>query len=174
MISFEKAFDRIVGHEGGFQNQHLDRGNWTSGKVGTGELKGTKFGISAMSYPHLDIKNITREDVKPIYYKDFWLPLGGDSLDPALVFQAFDASFHHGISNCIQMVQRALRVIDDGHFGPKSLQALKEMDTSDLIMRFLAQRLRFMTNTKVWDLYSRGWTRRICDNLEYASEDTVE
>ena len=46
---FDKVFNRVIGHEGGFQNMHHDRGNWTGGKVGEGELKGTKFGLSAMT-----------------------------------------------------------------------------------------------------------------------------
>lgn len=43
MNSFNTVFDRVLGHEGGFQNMKSDRGNWTSGKVGVGTLKDTKF-----------------------------------------------------------------------------------------------------------------------------------
>ena len=46
---FILSFDRVIGHEGLFQNDRDDRGNWTSGKIGVGELKGTKFGIAAMT-----------------------------------------------------------------------------------------------------------------------------
>ena len=38
---FEKSFGRVFRNEGGFQKDPKDRGNWTSGKVGVGELKGT-------------------------------------------------------------------------------------------------------------------------------------
>jgi lysozyme family protein len=72
------------------------------------------------------------------------------------------------------MVQRALGVNDDGKFGPKSIEALKNYPVHDLLLRFLAQRLRFMTNTSVWDVYGKGWSRRICDNLEYAALDSKE
>jgi len=174
MSFFDIVFDRVIGHEGNFQDDPRDRGNWTTGKIGQGECRGTKFGIAAMSYPTLDIRNLTREEARDIYYKDFWLPVGGDKLPNELVYQAFDASFNHGLGNCIKMVQRAIFVNDDGRFGTKSLEALKKISTHDLLMRFLAQRLRFMTNTKVWDVYGKGWARRIADNLEYAAIDTIE
>lgn len=32
--SFDIAFERVVGHEGGFQNGAKDRGNWTTGVIG--------------------------------------------------------------------------------------------------------------------------------------------
>ena len=68
---FNKVFDRVIGHEGGFQADPKDRGNWTSGVVGQGELKGTKFGLAAMTYPHLDIKNLTVDQAKAIYFEDW-------------------------------------------------------------------------------------------------------
>jgi len=32
-----------------------------------------------------------------------------------------------------------------------------------VLRRMLAERLRFMTNLKVWPSFSRGWARRIAD-----------
>ena len=34
----------------------------------------TNMGISRRSYPHEDIKNLTREQAIQIYYYDYWLP----------------------------------------------------------------------------------------------------
>jgi len=59
MDTFDQAFALVVGIEGGFSTDQNDPGNWTSGKVCIGEFKGTKYGISAASYPHLDIPNLT-------------------------------------------------------------------------------------------------------------------
>ncbi|MEZ9473500.1 glycosyl hydrolase 108 family protein, partial [Vibrio lentus] len=77
--AYVTAFERVIGHEGKYQNLYDDRGNWTTGVVGEGERKGTKFGIAAMSYPHLNIKQLTIEQAKEIYYRDFWLKLGGEA-----------------------------------------------------------------------------------------------
>ena len=39
-MNYDEAFKITVGHEGGLTLHRQDRGNWTSGKVGVGELKG--------------------------------------------------------------------------------------------------------------------------------------
>lgn len=66
MYNFKKAFELTVGHEGGYGNDKRDRGNWTTGVIGEGELKGTKYGVSAMSYPDYDIENLTLEQAEKI------------------------------------------------------------------------------------------------------------
>ena len=173
-VEFNIAFDRIFDHEGGFQKQRADRGNWTSGVIGLGDLKGTKFGISAMSYPELDIRNITKDQAKDIYYRDFWTPLKGDQMPSEIVYQLFDASLHHGLVSALKMLQRAINVKDDGFFGPISANALTSISIHDLLMLFLAERLEFMTDVRNWKEYSRGWSRRIAQNLRYAAKDTLE
>lgn len=40
MMTFDKAFNRLIGHEAGYSNDRRDPGNWTGGKVGIGTLKG--------------------------------------------------------------------------------------------------------------------------------------
>jgi lysozyme family protein len=174
MVDFNVAFERVVGHEGKFQDHRNDRGNWTSGIVGQGELKGTKFGIAAHSYPHLDIKNLTLSQAKEIYHRDFWLACRGDRLDNALVFQLFDAAFHHGIRNALRMLQRAVNVKDDGHIGPVTERAIQAMSVHDVLKRFLAQRIRFMTALTTFNDFGRGWMNRIAHNLEYAAYDTLD
>ena len=171
-IDFEKAFDRVIGNEGRIQKEPGDRGNWTSGVVRRGELKGTKFGISAMSYPLLDIENLTVEQAKGIYYEDWWIKLGMDLFRPALSYQMFDAAINHGMGQASKMLQRAVSVLDDGILGPVTRSKLDLIPLDDLLMKFLAERLEFMTFVGTWDTFSKGWARRIANNLKYAAEDT--
>ena len=64
-MTFEEAFSRLMGHEGGYSNDPLDPG---------GE---TNWGISKRSYPNVDITNLTRAEAKVIYREDFWKVIGG-------------------------------------------------------------------------------------------------
>lgn len=171
VITFEVAFERLIGHEGKFTDSKADRGNWTSGKVGVGELKGTKFGISAMTYPHLDIKSLTLAQAKEIYQRDFWDRAGADEYDGAIGYQVFDAAVNHGIENAVRFLQRAARVADDGHIGPLTLAAVRAMTITDVLMRFNAARLQFYTNLSTWNDYGKGWARRIVGNLNYGADD---
>lgn len=168
---FDKAFERVVGHEGGYQNDRADRGNWTSGVIGKGEQKGTKFGISAMSYPDVDIKNLTVEQAKAIYKRDFWDKLGMDRFKPAMQFQLFDAAINHGWINTVKILQRALGLTDDGIIGPKTIAAVNAKDLHDMLMLFLAYRLDFFTAINTFATYGRGWVRRVANNLKLAAED---
>lgn len=171
MSSFETTFSRTIGHEGKFQDDPLDRGNWTGGKEGVGELKGTKWGLAAMTYPHLDIANITMEQAKEIYYNDWWLKLKMERWPNVMKYQMFDAAFNHGTGRANQFLQFAARVKEDGAIGPNTIQAVNKTDPNDLVLRFLAKRLRYFTEVKTWARFSKGWSLRVAQCLEYAAED---
>lgn len=169
MITFDKAFDRLVKHEGGYTDDPNDPGNWTGGRVGIGELKGTKFGIAANTYPHLDIRNLTLEQAKAIYQADFWNLL--KAAHSAIKFQLFDAAVNHGYGNAIRILQRAVGVADDGQWGPVSQAKLESMEVNDVLLRFVGYRLKFWASLKKFDEYGRGWTVRGAENLLLAAED---
>lgn len=169
MIDFDKAFDRLIKHEGGYTDDPKDPGNWTGGRVGVGELKGTKFGIAANTYGYLDIKNLTLQQAKDIYRRDFWDVIG--KAHPSVKFQLFDAAVNHGRGNALRFLQRAVGVADDGVWGPRSQSALDRMEHNDVLLRFLGHRLRFWASLQTFDEYGRGWSRRCADNLLLAAED---
>lgn len=157
-ITFDEAFDRLIGHEGFYTPGIGDPG---------GE---TKFGISKRSYPYLEIQNLTLQQAKVIYRRDFWDPLGADA-HPAIRFQAFDYAVNSGISTAIRKLQQVIGVADDGIFGPRSRAALAAMPVSDVLMCYLAARIEFMTKLKDWPHYGAGWANRIAGNLRYAAKD---
>lgn len=157
-INFDTAFDRLIGHEGGYVNDPRDPG---------GE---TNWGISKRSYPQLDIRNLTREAAKVIYLRDFWSVCSG--IYESVLFQLFDGAVHHGIGNAVRIAQRAIGVVDDGHWGPHSKSMAATFSESDLLMRVLAERLEFMTKTQAWKTYAAtGFAMRIAGNLRYAAQD---
>ena len=169
-MNFDQAFDRLIKPEGAFTNDPKDAGNWTSGRCGVGLLKGTKFGIAANTYGHLDIENLTLAQAKEIYLRDFWSVLG-DKAHPAVKYQFFDAIVNHGAGNAWRILQRAVRVADDGQWGKVSQAALDAMDHNDQLMRFIGMRLKFWASLKKFDTFGRGWTNRGADNLLFAAED---
>ena len=59
MSVFDNAFRAVIGVEGGYTANPLDPGNWTGGKCRIGQCNGTKYGISAASYPSLNIAGLT-------------------------------------------------------------------------------------------------------------------
>lgn len=160
MADFDTAYDRVMGHEAGYVNDPNDPG---------GE---TKWGISKRSYPHVDIKGLTREDARAIYRRDFWQRIRADKLADGVAFQLFDFAVNSGMETAIRYLQRALLVADDGHWGPRSQAAADASSESDLILLLCAERLDFMTRLKNWDHHGRGWARRMAGNLRYGAIDS--
>jgi lysozyme family protein len=171
MTTFEECFSRVINAEGGFQNDRNDRGNWTGGSIGSGELRGTKFGISAMSYPHLDIQNLTLDQARLVYKKDWWEKLNLHRFSKAVSFQIFDSAVNHGPSAAIRMVQRAVGVLADGIVGEKTISAIRKIDPDDFVLKFLAERIEFFTKVSTFSIYGRGWMNRVAENLRIAAED---
>lgn len=169
--NFTIAIDRLLSHEGGYSTVRADPGNWTGGRVGVGELKGTKYGIAAASYPTLDIKNLTHAQAVSIYRRDFWNAINADTLPLAVGFQLLDGAVNSGPAQALRWVQRAVGVADDGRIGPVTLAAIKRADVSDVVLLFNAERLDFMTRLKNWPDAGKGWARRIAANLRYGASD---
>ena len=168
---FDTFIRRILSHEGGYSTDRTDPGNWTGGRAGIGQLKGTKYGIAANTYPGLDIKNLTWDTAAALYRRDFWDAAKAASLPPVVGFQLLDGAVNSGVRRATQWLQRAARVADDGILGPVSLAAIKAADPNDLVFRFLAERLEFMTGLSNWANHGKGWTRRIASNLRLAADD---
>ena len=147
-LTFDQAFERLIGHEGKFTNDRQDRGNWTTGVIGKGELKGTKYGISAMTYPDLDIKNLTLLQAKQIYKRDWWDKINADQINPALVFQVWDFAINAGMGTAKRKLQLAVGVLDDGIIGNLTIQAINKAELNDILLKFNTERLKKYTSIK--------------------------
>lgn len=158
-MSFDRFIERVLSSEGGYVNHPKDPG------------AETKWGISKRSYPHLNIKELTREQAKEIYRRDFWDRIDGNKLHEDVAFQVLDAAVNHGRGNAIRWLQRAAGCADDGVLGPISHAAIARVPAIDLVLRFNAERLEFYTKLSTWSTFGKGWARRIAENLRYAAED---
>src|SRR5690625_2347473 len=146
MNIFNEAIALIINLEGGLSLDERDSGNWTGGAQGIGELKGTKHGISAASYPHLDIENLTKEQAKEIYYRDYWLKLGGDKLSPQLAVVVMDCAVNSGVGAAKKLLKESSNVMD-----------------------FIARRYEHYASLEQFNLYGRGWVRRFSSIVKHAA-----
>jgi lysozyme family protein len=143
----------LIDHEGGYVNNPRDPG---------GE---TKYGISKRAYPALDIADLTLDDAKGIYKRDYWERAQCDRLHPDLAFQVFDGAVNSGIGNSIRWLQDAAGVAVDGVVGPLTVRKVGDMDASVVVARYNGVRLKFMASLSTWDTFGRGWAKRIASNL---------
>ena len=165
-MNFDTAFKLVIGHEGGYTANRADAGNWTGGKVGLGELKGTKYGIAANSYQKLDIKNLTLDQAKIIYKRDYWDRVKCDQLPQPLAFHVFDMAVNSGVSRGAKLLQRCVNVTQDGLIGPATLKALSGYDDATLVMLYNSERISFYTSLPTFSTFGKGWMNRVSSNLK--------
>ena len=125
---FDKALKFVLKWEGKYSNDPNDLG---------GE---TKYGISKRSYPELDISKLTLKQAKEIYYQNYWLKCGCDSLPYPFNICVFDTAVNMGR-------RRALNFLNAYN------------DWRD----YLLQRLYAYSKFKQAKLYFRGWANRTLD-----------
>lgn len=152
-MNFDTSFGELIGNEGGYTNNPSDPG---------GE---TNFGISKRSYPGVDIKNLTLEQAKAIYRRDFWAEAGGEVLPEAIKFDVFDAAVNNGVRQAIKTLQKAVGQPEDGLIGVHTLMACNAMSPDRLVMRFNACRLLFLTTLYTWPVFGKGWAIRVATDI---------
>ena len=148
MGDFHRCIDRILAEEGGRSNHPADPGGLT------------KYGISKRSYPTLDIAGLTLDDAKALYRRDYWQVLHGDQLPSGLDLLMLDCAINQGPVTAIKLLQRTLRIQDDGIIGPETLSAAA-VAMPGLLDAFAAERaLRYELNPNE-ATFGRGWYRRL-------------
>jgi lysozyme family protein len=152
-MTFEQAFERLIGHEGGYVNDPRDPG---------GE---TNFGISRRAYPGEDIAGMTLARAKVLYLRDYWGPAGCDAVPDAVRFDIFDMAVNSGVKAAVKALQRTVGVTVDGVLGPHTLQAISSMPADKAFARFNGARLDLMTDLPTWPAFGRGWAKRVAKNL---------
>lgn len=161
MISgFNEVFAIVIGKEEGstLSLDPKDPGNWTGGKVGVGELKGSKFGISAASFPHVDIPNLTYGMAMALAKQRYWDVYGCDQFDSRIGYLIFDAAYNGG--HPALWLQEAAGVKADGVIGAGTIAAVRKVDPLKIVLGFMASRFQYWTECAAWPAEHTGWVRR--------------
>lgn len=156
-MNFEQAFERLLGHEGGFVDHPEDPGGAT--RWGITQRIARKHGYTG------DMRNFPVEEARRIARAEYWDKVRADDVPDALRFDLFDGAYNSGPPQAIKWLQRAAGADDDGMIGPKTLTAVRAANPHLLAKRYNGHRLQFMTDLKTWPTFGRGWARRIAANL---------
>ena len=159
--SYLAALEFTERHEGGYSNTPGDQG---------GE---TKFGISKRIYPKIDIKNLSRNQAREIYKRDYWDKVQAESLPSDVAKVVFDTSVHSGVPMAAKHLQTAIGANPDGIVGPRTLKKLDKylVDKSsyDLAKSLIEKRRWLLTRIAVKKDSQRQfyspWMKRV-DELE--------
>lgn len=174
MANFTIAVTLILSHEGGYQDNVNDKGNYYNDK-----LIGTNYGISAPKLAEwygdditaADSKNLSKAKAKEIYKKDYWDRLHADQIkSQALANILFDASVVQGRSRSIRWMQETINetfgenLKEDGISGSNTINAINRVVEWELHNAFKARRKAEFISTakkKGQSGFSGGWANRL-------------
>jgi lysozyme family protein len=157
-------------HEGGYQNNPHDHANWSSGKIGEGQLIGTKYGITAVDLPGVVIKDLTPDQAIAYYEQHYWKSLYSQIESQIVANKLFDLGVLFGVGTAIKVMQATLAptfsdVTIDGGFGPKTLDAVNQSEETSLlkayISAFVAHAIHVVTAKPEEKPFFADWVKRI-------------
>ncbi len=153
-MTFDEIIDHVLESEGGYVNDKDDAG---------GE---TNLGISKKAYPDLDIKNLSVNQAKQIYYEDYWVPSKAEQLPNQLREVYFDMVVNFGRRGAAKVLQQACngkntyKIKEDGLVGSATIGACKNLEPDRLrayrVLKFAKIVIRKPSQEKFWF----GWFRR--------------
>ena len=156
MTNFEKALAFTLSVEGGFVDNPDDPGG------------ATKWGVTQKVYDRYcneteaglgPVKLMRRVDMQAIYQDDYW-SYGGCGLMPTVAASMilFDSVVNHGVRRGVQLLQRTVKVKEDGDIGPITRAAVA---MGGFEMDFLWVRLQFYTRIRHGGPFLKGWVNRM-------------
>ncbi|TDD77140.1 glycoside hydrolase family 108 protein [Flavobacterium caseinilyticum] len=166
MEKFNKAFEIIIGIEGGLADHKNDRGGLTN------------YGISQKSFPDLDIRNLTIDAAKKIYYSNYWktAQMNLDLIDEKNAIELFDIAVNMGVGTASRMFQNGLNLMNrnqkdfpdlkvDGLAGKDTIGAYNKVN-KDILFKVLngLQFSRYVSiceKDKTQEIFFNGWMHRV-------------
>jgi lysozyme family protein len=153
--NFKECLDLVLKSEGGWVNNPQDPG----GETNLGVTK--RVWEEYVGHPVDSLKNLTKEDVAPLYEQKYWRPCYGEVLLRGLDFLCFSFGVNAGSGRSVKLLQQSLGLVSDGIIGPKVMQKLRESNIADVIKGFSESRREYYKSLKTFPIFGRGWLARV-------------
>ena len=118
------------------------------------------------------MKDLVREDVEPIYKKNYWDRMKCDDVPAGLDLCLFDFGVNAGTGRSAKYLQRMIGTVADGGIGPNTLRALgnyiEEVGHEGSIKNYQSKRQEYYESLSTFETFGRGWTRRVDETTEAA------
>ena len=155
--NWDKSFDLVIVNEGGYVNLKDDLGGPTN--HGCTQAVWESFVGHPVTVD--DMKALTKEDVKPLYKRNYWDAIHGDALPSGLDYCIFDCAINSGVGRAAKFIQEIVGVFADGAIGNNTVAAINQMNAVTMINEFSDKRQQFLELLKTFPVFGKGWTRRV-------------
>jgi lysozyme family protein len=164
--NYQHCLEMILHHEGGYVNHPKDPG---------GE---TNLGVTKRVYEDFggekEMKDLTVDDVAPIYEKNYWGRMKCDDIPSGLDLCVFDFGVNAGTGRAAKYLQTMIGTTADGGIGPNTLKALATFVENEgleyAIETYQANRQKYYESLSTFETFGRGWTRRVEETTKEALE----
>lgn len=179
MADFFEAVTYLLNNEGGLEQNSNDSGGVTNYGISLRFLQSLsnskKYLVFSEKINGEDIKNLTIEQAKSIYYGEFWLHAPFEKIiNQDLCNYIFDMAVNMGISPAIKCLQRACWavmhdmyiLVDDGILGEKTLHIVNDFlgKFPELLSALRAERARYyraiVASRPEQKIFLKGWLAR--------------
>ena len=160
--NFDDCLKYLLVHEGGFVDHPKDPGGMTN----LGVTKTVYEAWVGHDVNEKIMRSLTPSDVAPLYRKKYWDAVRADELVSGLDYCVFDCAVNSGPGRAIKFLQTCVGVNPDGGFGNVTLAAVvqfKDGAAKTLVEDYCAKRLEFLKSLKTFEVFGRGWERRVND-----------
>lgn len=167
--NFARCLKAVLAHEGGFVNNPRDDGGATNKGITLATLKDAKVDVDGDGDVDVaDLKRLTDTHAGRIYKARYWSTVHGDELPAGLDYFCFDAAVNHGPTRVRKWLQQALGVTPDGVIGARTLAALRKAKPAAVLDKLSDYRESLYRNHPDWDVFGKGWTRRLAEAYRMA------
>jgi len=164
--NYDHCLEMLLEHEGGFVNHPDDPGGITN----LGVTKKVYEGWVDREVTEQEMRDLTKEDVAPIYKSNYWDRCKCNSLESGLDFTIFDWAVNSGPGRAAKALQKSVGATEDGAIGPATLALVSNNGVENLIEDVSRQRQLFYESLNTFDTFGRGWTRRNKETREASLE----
>jgi lysozyme family protein len=154
----------VLKSEGGFSNHNADPGGVTM-------LGVTKKVWEAWVKRPVDVaemRALTPELVAPLYKAQYWDACKCDDLPRGIDYAVFDSAVNMGAGRAAKLLQAALGVKADGIIGRGTLGVAVNADPDEFLEKFSAAKEHFYRGLQTFDVFGKGWLRRVADVKQVA------
>lgn len=166
--NFQKCLNVVLHHEGGYVNHPSDPGGMTN----LGVTKKVYEDWVGHEVDEQTMRDLTPEEVGPLYKKNYWNRVKGDDLPEGLDLAVFDWAVNSGTGRAAKKLQEMIGTTVDGGIGPNTLKCLdeyiEENGLEQTIRDYHQIRQQFYESLSTFETFGRGWTRRNDETLETA------
>lgn len=153
--NFGHCLNLVLKSEGGWVNNPNDPG----GETNLGVTK--RVWEEWVGHPVESLKNLTKDQVAPLYEQKYWRPCYGEVLPRGLDYCVFSFGVNAGPGRSIKLLQQSLGLVCDGVIGPRVREKLRNSNIADIIVSFTQLRREYYRSLKTFPIFGKGWLARV-------------